>query len=147
MSFLLQISNRARWYFQSVENFGEVMFHQHVCITSCVLVCKMPNEAKNSPCQSRKKDTLCIIIFPNDLSNYDWCVQVAAHSNVTFEIITLEEVGRRSMETMTMDDDEMGTAYSTMNSSGRCPRFLCVIWHISRSCFLTGFIRICSNII
>ena len=45
---------------------------------------------------------------------------------MTFEIITLEEVGRRSMETMTMDDDEMATAYSTMNSSGRCPVLLCV---------------------
>ena len=64
-------------------------------------------------------------IILNKLLYYD-CVQVAAHSNVTFEIITLEEVGRRSMETMTMDDDEMGTAYSTMNSSGRSPRLLCV---------------------
>ena len=43
---------------------------------------------------------------------------------MTFEIITLEEVGRRSMDTMTMDDDEMATAYSTMNSSGTCPKLL-----------------------
>ena len=43
----LHISGLARWYFQSVENFGEVMFFQHVCITSSVLFCKMPNEEKN----------------------------------------------------------------------------------------------------
>ena len=63
--------------------------------------------------------TSCLIIC-------DWYVQVAAHSNVTFEIITLEEVGRRSMDTMTMDDDEMATAYSTMNSSGTCSKLLSV---------------------
>ena len=48
-------------------------------------------------------------------------LQVQSHSNVTFEIITLEEVGRRTLDTMTADDDEMSTAYSTMTSTGKCP--------------------------
>ena len=55
MSFFLHIFDLPRWYFQSVENLGEVMFHQHVFITSFVLFCKMPNEVKNSPRQTRKK--------------------------------------------------------------------------------------------
>ncbi len=48
-------------------------------------------------------------------------LQVETHSNVTFEMISLEEVGRKDTDvgstSMTMDDDDM-TTMSTMNSTG-----------------------------